>query len=70
MKKKSSYIRLSDITTEGLTFEVSADLDMAGNPLVFVKTKTADHLLSTPFVLTAGGLELISECLCDASREI
>ena len=68
--KKKSFIQLPEILAEGLSFEVSADLNLAGNPLVFVKTKTSDHLLSSSFVLSASGLELIGECFADASKEI
>ncbi len=70
MKKIPSHIRLPEIHTEGLTFEVSADLNLAANPLVFVKTRSSDRFLSQSFTLTTNGLEEVSESLWDMAKEI
>ncbi len=64
-----SQVHLPTIEADNLTFEVSADLDLA-SPLIFVKTESKDRLLSQTAVLSPKGLESVSESLLEASQEI
>ena len=69
-KHSSSVVQFPSIKSEGLTFEVSADLNFAAHPLTSVKVRSSDLLLSQSFTLTDMGLGEVSECLLDIAKEI
>ncbi len=69
MTETSSQIQLIEIELEGLSFEITAELNMPDNPVVFVDVLSEDRRTLQKFIISPKGLGKISKVLKEAAEE-